>query len=168
ADEVRLLDLQMIEQPHDILGHLLAVQLGIAGLAAAAVTAAVHADDLIGLGQRPGDAWELPLQIAVEGEAMEQYHRHTLSLDDGVDLHAARVEKAVGGTEGARGEGQQTGNDIQSKKTKHSGHSSTTDRSNRVCVCIMPAAGHQGQEDLAGWGCAIRGANAPELPIQRL
>ena len=140
----------MIEQAHDILGHLLAVQLGIAGLAATAVTAAVHVDDLIRLGQRPGDAWQVPLQIAVEGEAMEQYHRHTLSLDDVVDFYAVGVEEAVAGTHGARGEDQQAGNDIQSKKTKHSAYSSTTDRINPVWICIMPAAGHQGQEDLAG------------------
>ena len=95
ADDVRALDLEVIEQPDHVLGELVAVRFRIVRLAALAVGAQVHRDRSVIPGDRReyavGD--EVPIERA--RVAVEHDHRRSGALLDVADLHAVRIEKPI-------------------------------------------------------------------------
>jgi len=94
ADDVRLLDVQVIEQARDVVHHLDAVGAGVVRLAAPPVAAAIHGDDVVVVGEPGAD--RVPHR-EVRREAVDQDDRLAGPARDVVDGHAVRIERGVHG-----------------------------------------------------------------------
>ena len=75
ADDVRALDLEVIEQPDHVLGELVAVRLRIVRLAALAVGAQIHRDRAMVPGDRREHAVGDEVAIERAGVAVQHHHR---------------------------------------------------------------------------------------------
>ena len=95
ADDVRALDLQVIEKPHDILRELVAVRFRIVRLAALAVAAQIHRDGAMVLRDRREHAVGNEVPIERAGVAVQHDHRRPRALLDITNLHAVRVEESI-------------------------------------------------------------------------
>ncbi len=81
ADDMRLFDIEMIQQRRRIVGHVLRpVGLGIVADRGSAMTAIVDRDDAIaGIGQRLHPARRNPVHLHIGGEPVNQQYRRSLA-----------------------------------------------------------------------------------------
>ncbi len=95
SDDVRAADVEVIEQPHDVAGHLGAVGGGIPGLSALAMAAAVDRDHPVIARKAGKHARVDPVAVAVARVAVDQHDGRTASLIDVADTNAVRIEESV-------------------------------------------------------------------------
>jgi hypothetical protein len=95
ADDVRFLDVEVVEQPYDVVDHLNAVARGVVRLVALAVAAAVERDDAEVLRERIDDARRAPVRVEARRESMHKDDRLAAADLHVVDLDAGRVEEPI-------------------------------------------------------------------------
>src|SRR5262249_19201319 len=91
-DHMSLLDLEMIHEPNDILGHLEAIFLWIVWLVTLAMATVVQCDHLVLRRKRSDNARCPPVLVDVGRESVNQDDRLAGTFHYVVDLHAIRIE----------------------------------------------------------------------------
>ncbi len=116
ADKVSFVDLQVIEQEHDILDNLKAVGFVILGPVRVSVPRHVEGDDLVILGEFGDDTGHLPVDFGARMQPVDQDDRFALSFDKEMNLHSLGIEASgpcfIGSQDGVGlGEKRQNGDD---------------------------------------------------------
>jgi len=94
--EVRLLDVQVVHQPGDVVDHRHAVLSALVRLGGFAVGARIERDDAVLFLEHVDHAGQPPVQVAVRGEAVHEHHGLALAFVRVVKLLASAVESMPG------------------------------------------------------------------------
>jgi hypothetical protein len=96
SDDVRTPDLQMVQEPQDIVGHFQAVGGRFRGLIALSVSTAIERNHAVVCGETREYSRLDPVSVSVGDVSVDQHYRRTLTCFDVANPNASGVEEAIG------------------------------------------------------------------------
>jgi hypothetical protein len=96
SDDVRTPDLQMVQEPQDIVGHFQTVSVRFRGLIALSVSTAIERNHAVVRGEIREYSRLDPVSVSVGDVSVDQHYRRTLTCLDVANPNASGVEEAIG------------------------------------------------------------------------